>query len=49
MIPSEIIEKKRDGINLNKKEIKWFINSLVNNKIDTSQLSALLMTIIFKE
>ena len=48
MIPSEIIEKKRDGINLNKKEIKWFINSLVNNKIDTSQLSALLMSIYFQ-
>ena len=48
MIPSEIIEKKRDGINLSKKEIKWFIDSLVKNKIDTSQLSALLMSIYFQ-
>jgi len=48
MIPSELIEKKRDGINLSKKEIKWFIDSLVNNKIDTSQLSALLMSIYFQ-
>jgi len=47
MIPSEIIEKKRDGISLSNKEIKWFINNLVNNKIDTSQLSALLMSIYF--
>ena len=48
MIPSEIIEKKRDGINLNKKEIKWFINSLLKNQIDPAQLSALLMAIYFK-
>tara|TARA_B100000579_G_C22809962_1_gene844668 strand:- start:296 stop:1588 length:1293 start_codon:yes stop_codon:yes gene_type:complete len=48
MIPSEIIEKKRDGINLNKKEIKWFINSLIKNQIDPTQLSALLMAIYFK-
>ena len=48
MIPSEIIEKKRDGINLSKKEIKWFIDSLVKNKIDSSQLSALLMSIYFQ-
>ena len=48
MIPSEIIEKKRDGINLSNKEIKWFIDSLMNNKIDTSQLSALLMSIYFQ-
>ena len=31
MIPSEIIGKKRDGINLSKKEIKWFIDSLLKN------------------
>ena len=48
MIPSEIIEKKRDGISLNKKEIKWFINSLIENQIDPTQLSALLMAIYFK-
>ena len=48
MIPSEIIEKKRDGISLNRNEIKWFINSLIKNQIDTAQLSALLMAIYFK-
>ncbi len=47
MIPSEIIEKKRDGKNLSRKEIKWFIDSLINNRIDSSQLSALLMAIYF--
>ena len=48
MIPAEIIEKKRDGKHLNPNEIKWFINNVVNNKIDTSQLSALLMAIYFQ-
>jgi len=48
MIPSEIIEKKRDGKNLSPNEIKWFIESLVNNRIDNSQLSALLMAIYFR-
>ena len=35
MIPAEIIEKKRDGKNLNPNEIKWFIDNIVKNKIDT--------------
>jgi len=48
MIPSEIIEKKRDGKNLNQNEIKWFIEGFVNNRIDNSQLSALLMAIYFR-
>ena len=48
MIPAEIIEKKRDGKNLNPNEIKWFINNIIKNKIDTSQLSALLMAIYFQ-
>ena len=48
MIPAEIIEKKRDGKNLKPNEIKWFIDNIVKNKIDTSQLSALLMAIYFK-
>ena len=48
MIPAEIIEKKRDGKHLNPKEIKWFIKNIVNNKIDKSQLSALLMAIYFQ-
>ena len=48
MITAEIIEKKRDGKHLNRNEIKWFINNIVNNKIDSSQLSALLMAIYFQ-
>ena len=48
MIPAEIIEKKRDGKNLKPNEIKWFIDNIVKNKIDTSQLSALLMAIYFQ-
>ena len=48
MIPAEIIEKKRDGKHLNPKEIKWFIDNIVNNNIDSSQLSALLMAIYFQ-
>ena len=48
MIPAEIIEKKRDGKHLNSNEIKWFIDNIVNNKIDSSQLSALLMAIFFQ-
>ena len=48
MIPAEIIERKRDGKNLNRNEIKWFIDNIVKNKIDKSQLSALLMAIYFQ-
>ena len=48
MIPAEIIEKKRDGKQLNRNEIKWFIDNIVTNKIDSSQLSALLMAIYFQ-
>ena len=48
LLKSEIIEKKRDGKNLSPNEIKWFIESLINNKIDNSQLSALLMAIYFQ-
>ena len=48
MIPAEIIEKKRDGKNLKPNEIKWFIDNIVKNKIDISQLSALLMAIYFQ-
>ena len=48
MIPSEIIEKKRDGKHLNSNEINWFVDNIVKNKIDRSQLSALLMAIYFQ-
>ena len=48
MIPAEIIEKKRDGKHLNSNEINWFVDNIVKNKIDKSQLSALLMAIYFQ-
>ena len=47
MIPAELIEKKRDGIELATHEIDWFINNVMNKKIDDCQLSALLMSIYF--
>ena len=48
MIPAELIEKKRNGAELTPKEISWFISNVMNEKIDDSQLSALLMAIYFK-
>ena len=47
MIPAKLIEKKRDGFELNAKEIAWFVEGTVENKIDDCQLSALLMAIYF--
>ena len=47
MIPAELIEKKRDGIELSPEEIDWFIHNVMNETIDDSQLSALLMSIYF--
>ena len=47
MIPAELIEKKRDGIELTSEEIDWFIYNVMNEKIDDCQLSALLMSIYF--
>ena len=47
MIPAELIEKKRDGIELTPGEIDWFIHNVMNETIDDCQLSALLMSIYF--
>ena len=47
MIPAELIEKKRDGIELTPGEIGWFIHNVTNETIDDCQLSALLMSIYF--
>ena len=47
MIPAELIEKKRDGIELTPEELNWFISGVMNQKIDDCQLSALLMSIYF--
>ena len=34
MIPAKLIEKKRDGFELNAEEIEWFVEGTVENKID---------------
>ena len=47
MIPAELIEKKRDGIELTPTEIDWFIHNVMSEKIDDCQISALLMSIYF--
>lgn len=44
----EIIEHKRDGFELTKNEIEFFITNYVNNKIPDYQASALLMAIYLK-
>jgi pyrimidine-nucleoside phosphorylase len=43
----DIIEKKRDGNELSKQEIDFFINGYTNNDIPDYQVSALLMAIYF--
>ena len=47
MIPAELIEKKRDGIELTPREIDWFIHNVMSENIDDCQISALLMSIYF--
>lgn len=44
----EIIEKKREGLELSKEEIQFWIDGFVNGSIPDYQVSALLMAIIFK-
>lgn len=44
----EIIEHKRDGLELSQQEIHFFIKNYVDNKIPDYQASALLMAIYFK-
>ena len=44
----DIITKKRDGHELTKEEIKFFVNGYVSGKIPDYQVSALLMAILFK-
>ena len=48
MIPAEIISKKRDGLPLDKVEIKNFIHGYLSGDITKAQMSALLMAIYFK-
>jgi len=44
----DIIEKKREGLELTEKEIEFVINGYTNNQIPDYQVSALLMAIYFK-
>ena len=44
----DIIRKKRDGLALSEKEIKWFIDGYVKGEIPDYQTSALCMAIYFK-
>ena len=44
----DIIRKKRDGIELSEKEIKWFIEGYVKGDIPDYQAAALCMAIYFK-
>lgn len=46
-IPAHIIQKKRDGVELSKAEIHFFINGAVDGSIPDYQITSLLMTIFF--
>ncbi|HLR34373.1 MAG TPA: pyrimidine-nucleoside phosphorylase [Tissierellales bacterium] len=45
----DIIKKKRDGLELNEEEIKYFVEGYTHNKIPDYQVSALLMAIYFNK
>ncbi len=48
MNPVELIIKKRDGKELSKEEMKYFVNSYIDGKIPDYQMSAMLMAIFFQ-
>ena len=48
MIPANLIAKKRDGKNLSKDEITWFITNYVSGEISEEQMASLLMAILFQ-
>ena len=45
MRPQDIIRRKRDGAELSREEISFFINGVTRNEIADYQVSALLMAI----
>ncbi len=48
MNPVELIIKKREGKQLSKEEMTYFVNSYIDGEIPDYQMSALLMAIFFK-
>ncbi len=48
MIVSEIIRKKREGLELSQEEIEWMVTGAANESIPDYQLSAWLMSVFFK-
>lgn len=47
-LPSQIIQKKRDGFFLKKKELEFFVRGFVSGSIPDYQMSAFLMSIFFR-
>ena len=47
MISSNLISKKRDGLNLRKDDIELFFNEYLSEKVTDAQMSAMLMAIYF--
>ncbi len=48
MLAKDLIEKKRNGFDLTKKEINWFIEGLTANKISDEQVGAFAMAVFLK-
>ncbi|MGC2935949.1 pyrimidine-nucleoside phosphorylase, partial [Enterococcus faecium] len=45
----DLIEKKRDGKELSKEEIEYFVTTYTNGKFPDYQVSALLMAIFYQD
>ena len=43
MLAQELIRKKRDGLELTKNEISWFIKEMTEDKISEGQIAAFAM------
>ncbi|WAM34611.1 pyrimidine-nucleoside phosphorylase [Caldicellulosiruptor morganii] len=48
MLVTEIIRKKRDGLELSKEEMEFLINGYINDQIPDYQMSAFLMAVYFR-
>lgn len=44
----DIIQKKRDGLELSKEEIQWLIDGYVEGSVPDYQMSAFAMAVYFK-